>query len=211
VTSTIKVATGITLVAQRDPIWLAKEVASLDMISGGRFILGIGYGWNIEEMEHHGVPTKRRRAVVREKMLAMKELWTKDEASFSGTYVNFEPSWAWPKPVQQPHPPILIGAAPTEVTFRHVVEYADGWMPIEGRWPIGEKLTELRKAAEAADRDPDSLTIGVFGIRPDAGHIEEQMGVGVTLAALNLPSAPRDKVLSILDRYVPLIERFHAS
>ena len=211
VTTRIRLATGITLVAQRDPFWLAKEVASLDLISGGRFVFGIGYGWNLEEMEDHGVPTKRRRAVVREKVLAVKELWANDEASFSGTYVNFEPSWAWPKPVQKPHPPILIGAAPTEVTFRHVVEYADGWMPIEGRWPITEKLVELRKAAEAAGRDPDSLTIGVFALKPEASHIEQQMAAGVTIGALSLPSVPRDEVLSILDRYAPLVERFHAS
>jgi probable F420-dependent oxidoreductase len=209
VTERIKLGTGITLVAQRDPLWLAKETASLDMISGGRFLFGIGYGWNIEEMEHHGVPTNRRRAVVREKMLAIKELWTKEEASFSGTYVNFEASWAWPKPVQQPHPPILIGAAPTELTFRHVAEYADGWMPIEGRWPISEKLPELRKAAEAAGRDPDSLTIGIFAIKPDPAHIEAQIEAGVSLAALPLPSAPRDKVLPALDRHAALLERFH--
>ena len=190
VTTTLKVATGITLVAQRDPLWLAKEVASLDALSGGRFIFGIGYGWNIEEMEDHGVPTGRRRAVVREKILAMKELWANDKASFSGTYVNFEPSWAWPKPTQKPHPPILIGAAPTEVTFRHVVEYADGWMPIEGRWPITEKLAELRKAAEAAGRDPESLIFGVFGIKPEIPHIEAQMAAGVSIAALTLPAAP---------------------
>jgi probable F420-dependent oxidoreductase len=211
VTTTIKVATGITLVAQRDPLWLAKEVASLDMISGGRFVLGVGYGWNIEEMENHGIQTNRRRAIVREKILACKELWTKDEASFFGTYVNFTPSWTWPKPVQKPHPPILIGAAPTEVTFRHVVEYADGWMPIEGRWPIEDKIVELRKAAEAAGRDPESLTIGVFALKPDPAHIEAQMKAGVSIGALGLPPAPRDKVLQILDRYAPLVEQFNRS
>jgi probable F420-dependent oxidoreductase len=208
-TTTLRLGTGITLVAQRDPLWLAKEVASLDMISGGRFTFGIGYGWNLEEMENHGVQTNRRRAIVREKMLACKELWTKDEASFSGNYVNFEESWAWPKPVQQPHPPILIGAAPNETTFRHVVEYADGWMPIEGRYPIGEKIGELRKTAEEAGRDPDSLTIGVFSIKADPDHIEKQAEAGVSLGALGLPPAPRDKVLGILDKYAPLVERFN--
>jgi probable F420-dependent oxidoreductase len=205
----LRLGTGITLVAQRDPLWLAKEVASLDMISGGRFTFGIGYGWNLEEMENHGVQTNRRRAIVREKMLACKELWTKDEATFSGKYVNFDESWAWPKPVQQPHPPILIGAAPNETTFRHVVEYADGWMPIEGRYPIGEKIGELRKTAEEAGRDPDSLTIGVFSIKADPDHIEKQAEAGVSLGALGLPPAPRDKVLGILDKYAPLVERFN--
>jgi probable F420-dependent oxidoreductase len=207
-TTTLKLGTGITLVAQRDPLWLAKEVASLDMISGGRFIFGVGYGWNLEEMENHGVEHKRRRAIVREKVLACKELWTKEEASYSGRWVNFDSSWSWPKPIQQPHPPILIGAAPTETTFRHVVEYADGWMPIEGRWPITEKILELRKMAEEAGRDPESLTIGVFGLKAEPGHIERQMEAGVSLGALGLPPAPRDTVLKVLDTYAPLVEQF---
>ena len=179
------------------------------MISGGRFIFGVGYGWNLEEMENHGVEHQRRRAIVREKILACKELWTKEEASYSGRYVNFDSSWSWPKPTQQPHPPILIGAAPTETTFRHVVEYADGWMPIEGRWPITEKILELRKLAEEAGRDPESLTIGVFAMKADAGHIERQAEAGVSLGALGLPPAPRDTVLPILDKYAPLVEQFN--
>ena len=135
-TSSIRLGTGITLLAQRDPIWTAKEIASLDVISGGRVIFGIGYGWNLEEMESHGVDHTRRRGLVREKLLAMKEIWTQDEASYAGEHISFDPLWSWPKPVQRPHPPIVIGGAPTPVTFRHVVEYADGWMPLFGRFPI---------------------------------------------------------------------------
>ncbi|HEY4609299.1 MAG TPA: LLM class F420-dependent oxidoreductase, partial [Ilumatobacteraceae bacterium] len=131
VTSTIKLGTGITLVAQRDPVWLAKEVASLDVISNGRFMFGVGFGWNHEEMESHGVDIGHRRAVVREKILACKALWTQEEAEFHGKYVNIEPSWAWPKPVQFPHPPIVVGASPKDLHFRHIIEYADTWMPIE--------------------------------------------------------------------------------
>lgn len=209
VTTNLKVGTGITLVAQRDPLWLAKEVASLDMISGGRFIFGVGYGWNHEEMEDHGVDVKRRRALVREKILACKELWTKDEASFSGTYVNFEPSWAWPKPVQKPHPPIVVGGSPTPLHFRHIVEWADGWMPNEGRYEIAEKWPELQRLAADSGRDPSTLSLGIFGIKPDPAHIEHMASLGATYAALGLPSEGADKVLPLLDRYAELVAKFH--
>jgi probable F420-dependent oxidoreductase len=208
-TTTLRVGTGITLVAQRDPLWLAKEVASLDVISGGRLTFGVGYGWNHEEMEDHGIDVKRRRALVREKMLACKELWTKDEASFSGQYVNFEPSWAWPKPLQQPHPPIVVGGSPTPLHFRHIVEWADGWMPNEGRYAIEEKWPELVRLAGDSGRDPASLSLGIFGIKPDPAHIERMMALGATFGALGLPSEKADQVLPILDRHAELVARFH--
>lgn len=209
VTTTLKVGTGITLVAQRDPLWLAKEVASLDVISEGRVVFGVGYGWNHEEMEDHGVDVKRRRALVREKILACKELWTKEVASFSGTYVNFEPSWAWPKPKQAPHPPIVVGGSPTPLHFRHIVEWADGWMPNEGRYEIAEKWPELQRLAEDSGRDPATLSLGIFGIKPDAAHIENMATIGATYAALALPSEGPDVVLPLLDRYAELVARFH--
>ena len=115
--------------------WAAAAAATIDRISNGRFLFGIGYGWNHEEMEHHGVDPRRRRAITREKILACKALWTEDEASFEGEHVRFEASWSWPKPVQEPHPPIVVGASPTELHLRHIVEYGDAWMPIEGRFP----------------------------------------------------------------------------
>jgi probable F420-dependent oxidoreductase len=208
-TTTLKVGTGITLVAQRDPLWLAKEVASLDVISGGRLVFGVGYGWNHEEMEDHGVDVKRRRAVVREKILACKELWTEDEASFSGRYVNFELSWAWPKPLQRPHPPIVVGASPTPLHFRHIVEWADGWMPNEGRYPVEEKWPELQRLAADSGRDPATLSLGIFGIKPDPAHIEQMAALGATYGALALPSEPADRVLAVLDRYMELVSRFH--
>ena len=158
-----RLGTGITLVAQRDPVWLAKEVASLDVISGGRFMFGIGYGWNHEEMETHGVDIAHRRAVVREKILACKALWTQEEAEFHGKYVNLEPSWSWPKPVQFPHPPIVVGCSPTDLHFRHIIEYADVWMPIEGRWPIDEawqSCSKMRQRRRVAIRP--SLSLGIF-------------------------------------------------
>jgi probable F420-dependent oxidoreductase len=209
-TSTIKLATGITLVAQRDPLWLAKEVATLDVISGGRFLFGVGYGWNHEEMEGHGVDIGRRRKVVREKVLAMKELWTKDEAEFHGEYVNFEKSWSWPKPLQQPHPPIVIGASPTPLHFRHIIEYGDVWMPIEGRFEVDGKWSELRQAATDAGRDPATLGLGVFGAKPDAAHLAHLRDVGASFVALGLPALDRDGALAAMDRYAPLVAEFNA-
>jgi len=211
VTSTIQLGTGITLVAQRDPIWLAKEVATIDHLSGGRFLFGIGYGWNIEEMEDHGVDPKRRRAIVREKVLACKQLWSQDEASFDGTYVRFPPSWSWPKPVQRPHPPIIIGAAGTDLTFRHVIEYGDVWMPIEGRYAIEEGWAKLTSMAADAGRDPSTLRLGVFGARPTSERLSELRDLGTSFCALGLPAMDRDAALTALDRYAPLVEEFAAS
>ena len=209
VTSTLRLGTGITLVAQRDPVWLAKEVASLDVISGGRLLFGIGYGWNHEEMESHGVDIGHRRALVREKILACKALWTQDEASFHGEYVNFEPSWAWPKPLQFPNPPIYVGCSPSDLHFRHIIEYADVWMPIEGRWPIDEAWLKLRQMAEAAGRDPASLQLAIYAAKPDAANLARLRDVGATSALLLLPPLDRDEALAKMDSYAPLVEEFN--
>jgi probable F420-dependent oxidoreductase len=210
VTSTMQLGTGICLVAQRDPIWLAKEVATLDQLSNGRFLFGIGYGWNHEEMAHHGVDIPRRRQVVREKILACKALWTQDEASFSGDYVNFEPSWSWPKPVQRPHPPIVVGASATELHFRHIVEYGDAWMPIEGRFPVADGWTALQQYASDHGRDPATLQLGVFGPKPDAAHLSALHQVGAQFAALWLPPLDRDAAMAAMDTYAPLAEEFNS-
>ncbi len=209
-TTTLRLGTGITLVAQRDPVWLAKEVASLDVISGGRLQFGIGYGWNHEEMESHGVDIAHRRAVVREKVLACKALWTQDEAEFHGQYVNFEPSWAWPKPVQFPNPPIYVGCSPSDLHFRHIIEYADVWMPIEGRWPIDEAWLKLRQMAEAAGRDPASLSLGIYAAKPDAANLARLRDVGARTAALLLPPLDREAALATMDSYAPLVEEFNS-
>lgn len=211
VTSRIKLATGITLVAQRDPLWLAKEVATLDQLSGGRVLLGIGYGWNIEEMEHHGVDVRRRRKIVREKILACKALWTQDEASFDGEFVRFEASWAWPKPVQQPHPPIVIGAAPSDLHLDHIVEYGDVWMPIDGRYPVQDGWSALRARAERAGRDPATLRLGVFGPRATSERLAELREIGASFVALGLPPLDRDAALATMDQYAPLVDEFNAA
>jgi probable F420-dependent oxidoreductase len=209
-TTTIRLGTGITLVAQRDPLWLAKEVASLDVISGGRAMLGVGYGWNHEEMEAHGVVPSTRRKLVREKVLACKALWTEDEAEFHGEFVDFGPAWSWPKPIQQPHPPIVVGASPTPLHFRHIVEFGDVWMPIEGRFEIDESWQQLRKTADGAGRDPDSLRLGVFAPKPDAAHLAHLRDVGASFVALGLPALDRDAALAKMAEYAPLVAEFNS-
>ncbi len=204
-TTTLRLGTGICLVAQHDPIVLAKSVASVDLISNGRFLFGIGVGWNKEEMLDHGVDPGRRRGIVREKVLAMTRLWTDDVAEFHGDFVSFSPTWMWPKPTQRPHPPILLGGAGGPVTFRHVIEYCDGWMPIHGRRDVTGAIADLRHAAQDAGRDPSTIEIGVFGVPNDHAAIEAYRDLGVSRVVLAAPSAPSAKVLPVLDRYVPLL------
>ena len=208
VTTTLKLATGICLVAQHNPLALAKTVASLDYLSQGRFVFGIGVGWNRDEMEHHGVDPSRRRDVVRENILAMRGLWTEDEAGFSGEFVQFSPSWSWPKPAQRPYPPIVMGGAGGPVTFRHVVEYCDGWMPIHGRKEILPKLEELRRVAEEAGRDPATISLGVFGAPAKPEILEDYAANGFTRIVLGLPQGGAAEALATLDQYAPLVDRF---
>ena len=201
VTEKIRLGTGITLVAQRDPIWLAKQSASLDMISGGRFELGVGYGWCVEEVRNHGVDFKQRREILREKVLLVKELWTKDEASFSGQYVQFEESWAWPKPVQKPHPPIVMGGAAGPKTAAHVAEFCDGWMPIAGAHEFDSGLIEITKACEAIGRDPATVALGVFYMAFEPDQMKDHADKGVKRGVILLPSEGPDVVLPLLDEY----------
>ncbi len=205
VTNRIKLGTGITLVAQRDPIWLAKQVATIDHLSDGRFIFGIGYGWNKEEMGQHGMAYADRRAFLRESILAMKELWTQGEASFSGEYVNLEPSWAWPKPLQKPHPKIVLGGAAGPKTLAHIAEFCDGWMPLYGRHSVADKISLLNQACEDIGRDPAEVEIGVFGAPADQGTLEELAGFGVSRALLNLPAESAADTLARLDNYTALL------
>jgi len=200
VTSKLRLGTGIALVAQRDPILLAKEVATLDLVSHGRAVLGVGYGWNVEEMESHGVAYADRRRLVREKMLAVEALWTMDVAAYEGDLVRLAPTWQWPKPVQRPRPPVLIGGGPGPKLFADIAEWADGWMPIGGRG-LREALPVLREAVALRGRDPRSLEIVPIGVVPSPGKLDHYASLGVTEVALRLPSAPRDEVLRRLDAY----------
>ncbi len=211
VTRRLKVGTGVSLIAQHHPITLAKTVASLDLVSEGRFLLGIGVGWNEEEMEDHGVEPSTRRSAVRDTVLAMKELWTKDEASYSGRFVNFESTFSWPKPVQTPHPPVLMGGAGGPITFKHIAEYCDGWMPIHGRRDIADKLPALRQALHDAGRTDDSLELGVFGCPGDARTIDAYAEMGVSRCVLGLPPTSEADALKTLDAYAAIVEHYASS
>ncbi len=204
-TTKLKLGTGICLLPQRDPIVTAKSVASLDMLSGGRFIFGLGGGWNVEEMENHGARYETRFKLLRERVLAMKAIWTEDAAAFHGEMVDFDPVWAYPKPVQKPHPPILLGGE-SDYTLARVVEFCDGWLPrARGAFDPVEGMGRLRRAAEAAGRDMSTLSMTVFGAPPKAATLKTYAEAGVTRALLVLPSADRDTVLKLLDDYVPLL------
>jgi probable F420-dependent oxidoreductase len=203
VTERIRFGTGICLVAQRDPIITAKEVATLDHLSGGRFTFGIGFGWNVEELGDHGVAFKQRREVGRERVLAMRRLWEDDEALFAGDHVSLSRSWAWPKPAQS-RLPVVIGGAGGPLLFRHVAEYADGWLPIGGRG-IRDALPQLHRAAEEAGRDPKELAIIPFGTVPNQGKLEHYASLGITEVVLQLPSGPEDVVLKAVDAHMQFL------
>jgi probable F420-dependent oxidoreductase len=204
VTSRIRLGTGVALPAQHDPITFAKQIATLDHVSEGRLVLGIGFGWNREEMENHGVDVRRRRALVREKVLAMQALWANEVAGFQGELVRFEPSWQWPKPIQQPRPRILIGGAAGPKLFAHIAEYADGWMPIGGAG-LKAALPDLRRAMQQQGRDPESLHLVPIGIQPGREKLDYYESLGVTEAVLRLPSAPRDEVMPALDTFASFL------
>jgi len=204
-TSRLKLGTGICLVVERDPITTAKEVATLDRLSGGRFLFGIGGGWNAEEMENHGTEWKTRWRLLRERVLAMKEIWTKREAEFHGEFVRFDKIWADPKPLQKPHPPILIGGDGA-TTFDRVVEFGDGWMPIlrPNRNPV-ERIPALRERLRQAGRDPKSAPVSIFFAPPKKPALEALEAAGVERAIFGLPSEPRDAVLPRLDAYAAVM------
>jgi len=180
---------------------------SLDTLSGGRVLFGIGYGWNKEEMAQHGIAYQDRRRILREKILAMQALWTEDVASFEGEFVHLEPSWAWPKPVQHPHPPIILGGDAGPKTLAHIVEFCDGWMPLAGRHPVVERIVALRAAAEAAGRDPAEIEIGVYSAPANPAGLTELANAGVQRAVLSLPPEPAETVLPLLDDYARLIDQ----
>ena len=204
-TERLRVGTGICLVAQRDPIVTAKAVASLDHLSGGRFVFGIGFGWNADEIADHGVEMSRRREVAREHVLAMQRLWADDVASFDGAFVHLPPSWSWPKPVQKPWPPILVGGAAGPTLFAHIAEYANGWIPIGGAG-VREALAALHGAMEDAGRDPADVRVVPFGTIPDPGKLEYYESIGIDEVVLRIPLGDAGVVLPALDDYAKVVD-----
>jgi probable F420-dependent oxidoreductase len=204
VTSTIHLGTGVMLPAQREPLVTAKAVASLQNLARGRFELGVGYGWNEDEMEDHGVEYRTRRAHAREHVVAMQTLWRDEVAEFTGEHVSFPPTWSWPKP--ELHVPVLIGGGAGPKLFAHIAEFADGWIPIGGAG-LSESIPALRAAFEAAGRDPDGLRIIPFGSLPSPDKLEHFERIGVTECVFRLPSDDTDEVLRVLDEQATLIAR----
>jgi probable F420-dependent oxidoreductase len=203
-TQRLKLGTGIALMPQRDPIITAKSVASLDQLSNGRFLFALGGGWNVEEMENHGAHYQSRFKLLRERVLAMKALWSQEKAEFHGEFVNFDPVWLYPKPKQQPHPPIYLGGE-TDHTVRRVVEFCDGWFPrARGDWEPKSAVARLRKAAVDAGRDPDSLTVTVFNAPADQKKLAPYREAGIDRVLFEVPDLSRDDILRVLDRYVPV-------
>jgi len=204
VTTKIRLGTGICLVPQRDAIVTAKCVASVDRLSNGRFIFGIGGGWNVDEMENHGARYETRFKLMRERILAMKALWSQEEAAFHGEMVNFDRVWFYPKPAQKPNPPILLGGS-SDHTLKRVVEFCDGWLPI-ARPPFNPKdaVARLRQAASAAGRDYSTLSISAFAAPPDKVTVAEYRDAGIHRVFLAIPDLTPREILGVLDQYARL-------
>lgn len=203
-TTTLRLGTGICLAAQRDPLWTAKSVASLDVLSRGRLEFGIGYGWNVEEYADHGLEFSTRRDRLRECVLAMKQLWSEEEPSFSGEHVAIEPSWVWPKPLQSPNPPIVLGGSAGPKTAAHIAEFCDGWMPISEANLA--QLDLVNESMSAAGRDPDSLHLGLFRADPSPEAVERLAGRGLDRILFELPPGDPSEVRQAVQAYSKLIE-----
>jgi probable F420-dependent oxidoreductase len=209
VTERINLGTGVALVAQHDPIVLAKQIATLDHLSRGRVVLGIGFGWNREEAADHGVPFADRRAVAREHIQCMQALWSQERAEYHGTYVSLDPCWAWPKTVQQPRVPVLIGGGAHPKVFDAIADYADGWMPVGGSG-LAAAMAQLRAGFEARGRDPGSLRVVPFGTVPNQAKLEHYRDLGVDEVVLRVPSGTADEMLAVLDAHAVYVDRIGA-
>ncbi|MEM7750254.1 MAG: LLM class F420-dependent oxidoreductase [Pseudomonadota bacterium] len=204
-TKKLRLGTGICLVPQHDPIVLAKVIASLDMMSGGRFEFGIGGGWNVDEMNNHGVEYKTRFKQMREHTEAMKAIWTQDEASYHGEFVNFDPIWSYPKPTQKPHPPILLGGE-TDYTLKRIVEYCDGWIP-RGNMNFDPRvsLKRLHDMADKHGRNPKELSTTLFRGPTTKQELDACREAGVDRVLYEVPDGTRDEALKALDDVVELM------
>ncbi|MCE2488140.1 MAG: LLM class F420-dependent oxidoreductase [Desulfurellaceae bacterium] len=203
VTTRLKLGTGISLVTEHDPIVQAKQVASLDRISHGRFLFGIGAGWNKEEMANHGTPPAKRWKVLTERVQAMKALWTQDEASYHGEFVNFDRVWSYPKPLTTPHPPILMGSLSSRLGRQRVVDLCDGWIPVETAIDdMPAAIADLHDKARAAGRDPASIPISFFLVHaPGMGRLARYKELGAVRTVVRAPTAGREEILPFLDKY----------
>jgi probable F420-dependent oxidoreductase len=205
VTERLKVGTGICLVVERDPIVTAKEVATLDRLSRGRVLFGVGAGWNREEMRNHGTDPARRFSMMRERVEAMKAIWTEDEAEYHGDHVDFDPIWCWPKPAQKPHPPVIVGGTGEKVLDR-VLTFGDEWMPNRVRSPeeLGTRIAELERRAEEAGRE--RIPVTVFGAKPEADFVERLAAAGVARCVFYLPPSEPSEVERALEARTKLFD-----
>lgn len=207
VTKTIKLATGICLLIERDTITTAREVATVDLLSNGRFLFGVGGGWNAEEMENHGTAFKTRFKKLREQVAAVREIWSQEAATFRGEHVSFDAIWCYPKPVQKNGPPVIMGGMSLQSMDR-VIDYADGWLPIDpgfGPDVMAPMLAEFRKRVELKGRDPQSLSISIYGAPQNADALAKYRTLGVDRAIFRMRPEPRDAVLPKLDKLATLL------
>jgi len=202
-TKKLKVGTGILLVPQHDPIATAKAIASLDQLSGGRFVFGIGAGWNEDEMNNHGIKLADRFNQMGDRVKAMKALWTQDEAAYTGKFIQFDAAWSYPKPHQRPHPPIILGGE-SDHTLKRIIDYCDGWLPRPRGFDPIEGIGRLKRMAEQKGRDPKTLSITVFAAPPKADVLESYAKAGIDGALLAIPDESRDEILKQLDAWAPL-------
>jgi probable F420-dependent oxidoreductase len=206
-TSQLRLGTGVCLVIQHHPITLAKQIASLDHLAGGRFLFGIGAGWNRPEIENHGIKPSLRWRVLRENVAAMKEIWTKDEAEYRGRHVNFDPLWSWPKPAQRPHPPVIMGGDGPRA-FEEMLQYCDAWMPHPERGDVSfaDRIAEANQRAAAAGRGPIPVT--AYGGKPEPAAVEVYQAAGAERVVFGLPPAPAAEVLPLIKRYAEVARKF---
>ena len=207
VTKTLKIGTGISLINQHDPIALAKTVATIDRLSNGRFLFGVGAGWNREEMENHGTPYDERWRILEENVMAMKALWTEEEATYQGTRVSFERVWSYPKPIQKPHPPVILGTFGSKWGRQRVADFGDGWIPIDlFHGDLNADIADLKDRMRENGRDPESITISMFDVfETSADDLKRFADTGLIERAIpRCPTEDKDTVLRWLDKYAEI-------